>query len=346
MRTRVLLAVAALLFPLLALADALDRDILLTSGGTMYTIESVSADSVANLRTDSSTILTLSVQNGADAKTMPVPATLNGGWHISPALAYDSDSDTLFVFWEGLRNNGLASDLNFVSYHAGTWGSPNAIDTLDWNLRRNLRIAITRKVDDFDSFGNPTVVTETHVHAVWWEEKFGYREWARYAMLNIDKGNVTSKTIHDLSDFVTGHDLVLTDHDNVELLRHPVMIESPAHDTVDVVWGNVDTQKMHRTTISVGTRVGTQGFIRIPVGRSDRTLPTPSASTNSVATVDTSISAFSPAGDSIVFYFAVDQAMYYSLLKDGKWSSKSVALSGKINRDVATEAIRRMVGAQ
>jgi len=38
--------------------------------------------------------------------------------------------------------------------------------------------------------------------------------------------------------------------------------------------------------------------------------------------------------------------MYYSLLKDGKWTSKSVALSGKINRDVATEAIRRMVGAE
>jgi hypothetical protein len=342
MRTRALLIFAALLFPLLALADTSDRDVLLTSGGTMYAIESVSADSVANLKTDSSTVLTLTVQNGNDSKTIPVPATLGGGWHISPALAYDSDSDTLFVFWEGLRNNGLASDLLFVSYHDGAWGTPNAIDTLDWNLRRNLRIAITRKVQDTGSDGNPVMVPEIHVHAVWWEEKYGYREWARYAMLNIDKGNVTSKTIVDLSDFTNAHDPAVPNHDNIELLRHPVVIESAAHETVDVIWGDVDAQKMHRTTIGVII----QGRLRVPIGRGDHNLPTPTATTNAAANVDTSVSAFAPAGDSVVFYYAADQSMYYSLLKDGKWTAKSVALSGKINRDVATEAIRRMVGAE
>ena len=342
MRTRALLIFAALLFPLLALADTSDRDVLLTSGGTMYAIESVSADSVANLRTDSNSVLTLTVQNGTDSKTIPVPATLTGGWHTSPSLAYDSDSDTLFVFWEGLRNNGLASDLLFVSYHDGVWGTPNAIDTLDWNLRRNLRIAITHKVQDTGADGKPVMIPETHVHVVWWEEKYGYREWARYAMLNIDKGNVTSKTIVDLSDFTNSHDAAVPNHDNVELLRHPVVIESVAHETVDVIWGDVDAQKMHRTTIGVVV----QGRIRIPIGRGDHNLPTPGASTNAVSNVDTSISAFAPSGDSIVFYYSADQSMYYSLLKDGKWSAKSVALSGKINRDVATEAIRRMVGAE
>ena len=56
------------------------------------------------------------------------------------------------------------------------------------------------------------------------EEKYGYREWARYAMLNIDKGNVTSKTIVDLSDFTNSHDAAVPNHDNVELLRHPKQV--------------------------------------------------------------------------------------------------------------------------
>jgi hypothetical protein len=341
MRIRISFLVAVLLLPLAAYAGGnVNRDMLLASDGTLYTVDSVAPDTLKDVATSAAHVLTLTIQKGKKSTTVPVPASLTDGYHFTPALAYDADSKTVFIFWEIMRDGGFASDLAFSSYHDGTWGTAATLDSIAWDLRQNLRIAITRSTETKDEDGNVKSIPEVTVHAVWWEVS-GSSEWARYAMLTIGNGNVVATHVQDLTDFTAAKGVAAVNGtDEQEFLRHPGVFESPNHATVDIVFGDMASDTLHRITMKP---VAVEGRLRIPIGRNEHPLPTVHAQSTHTSG---DASAISTASDNLAFYSSTADAMEYYVLKNGKWASQSVALGGVVTRDAAVDALRRMLASE
>lgn len=337
---RLLIVVLALL-PIAAFGDVVDRDIVLANDGTLFTVESVYPADVANLRTSSERVLTLTIQKDGTSTTTAIPATLNGGWNAFPALAYDSDSSTLFVFWEAARNNFFSTDLYVCSYHDGAWGKATSLDSAEWAVRQNFHIAITRSTDVLNADGTKAAtVPEITVHAVWWQQT-GNTEFARYAMITMEHGNVSSIGVQNLSEVIPSgfYDVAPSNPEgNRELLRHPAVIETASHDSVDVVFGDMTNTQLRRGNI----RPTVQGRLRVPTGRSGSAIPTPVASMLASASVNAITSS-----DSVTFYFESPSALNYLTYRNGKWTpERSIALSEKLTSDAAVNALRRMVSSQ
>lgn len=340
LRITLIATALALLCPLLLRADSMERDVLLASDGTLYTVESVPSESLSGVKATSTHALVLTVQNGNDSTIVPVPASISDGYHFAPALAYDTATKTLFIFWETMRNGGFTSDLSFCSYRNGVWGNAATLDSVAWDLREHLRIAITRKTEQRSATGDVTLLPEVTVHAVWWQQS-GSTEWARYAMLPTDNGNVRTDSIRvqNLFDFVSKPEADSDRPSDNELLRHPVVVESPEHDTVDVVFGDVRRDSMHHVTL----KPVANGRLRIPIGVKDGSIPTPAAVFDST----TAISGVSSADGSIAFYFSTPKTMSYLLYKNGGWSPlRSLPLSGKLSSEAAVDALRRMMDSE
>src|SRR5437763_894935 len=106
---RLLLILALILAPAALFGQIADRDVLLTPDGTLYTIESK-----AEIEGDSNRALQLTIVHGNKSIITTIPETLTGtNWR--PALTYDAESKTVFVFWIG-QMNGMSSKLLFASY--------------------------------------------------------------------------------------------------------------------------------------------------------------------------------------------------------------------------------------
>jgi hypothetical protein len=330
-----IVSLLAVLFVLLTASIAAaqnNRDVLLTADGTLYTVETVSGESGNG---GPGLPLWLTIQNGTVTTSMPVPASLTNSMNVEPALAYDSASGTLFLFWNAMRNNGLSSDLMFCSYRNGIFGPARALDGADWNMRSGLHIGITRQTEIAGTNGT-TVIAEITVHAVWWQDN-GAGEWARYAMLTTESGTVTSVDVRDLTSF-TGETLAPS-RCNSELLRHPVVLESTTPTTVEVAFGDANTNKLHRVTL----KPVANGRLRIPIGVREEAIPTPIA----VVDANASLSAMSSGNDGLVLYFTNAQTLKYVLFKNGAWSPmRSIALSDRLTREGAVGALRRMVSSE
>jgi len=336
---RLVVALALAFLPLAAFAQV-DRDVLLTSDGTLFTVESLFA--TPDAKVSSTRYLTLTVQNGSDSKSEIVPASSNGGAHVEPSLAYDAETKTLFLFWEAARAGALATDLAFTWYRDGKWGNLTTLDGADWDLRSNLRIALTRKTQTMAYDGTASTIPEITIHAVWWETG-RTSSWARYAMITFDHGDAIVDAVENLSDFVgkPAAATLLDTPSKRELLAHPAIFEASNHETVDVVFGDPRTDKLHRVTL----RPVDQGLkIRIPIGRS-RELPTPTV--NIVA--DTQVSAMnaSNGSDDMAYYFATTDSVKYMLYKDGKWTGlRTIALNEKLSSDAAVGALQRLLRSE
>jgi hypothetical protein len=342
-----LLILLVALAPFAAFGDTVDRDIVLTDDGTLYTVESTYANTIQGLQTSSERVLTLTVQHGSDAATTTViPATLKGGWHVYPALAYDSPSKTLFVFWEAAYNTFQNTELDFCAYHDGTWNTAASLDSTQWAVRQNFRIAITRTSEQINADGTSTIVPETTVHAVWWEDN-GAAEWARYAMITVDKGAAIAVHVQDLGDFINGAGSppAASSDASRELLRHPSVAETRTHDSVDVLFGDMNFVTIRRANIRPTIRPGTDGGrLRVPVGRSGSAIPAPSASLMSSTPVDTIMN-----GDSVAMYYDDQKpnTLDYLLFTNGAWSTvRSLALTDKLSHDSAVAALQKLITAQ
>ncbi|HEX3583825.1 MAG TPA: hypothetical protein VH087_18815 [Thermoanaerobaculia bacterium] len=341
---RLLILLVALL-PFAAFGDTVDRDIVLTDDGTLYTVESTLAKDVAGLQTSSERVLTLTVQHGSDApSTTVIPATTTGGWHVYPALAYDAPSKTLFVFWEAATSTFLNTQLDFCSYKNGNFNAVTSLDSAHWAARQNLRIAITRTSQQMNDDSTTTTVPETTVHAVWWEDNGG-AEWARYAMITVDNAGVASLPIHvqDLGEFVNGAGAVPSAKSDVsrELLRHPSVTETRTHDAVDVLFGDMNFVTMRRVTIRPTIQ---GGRLRVPVGRSGSNIPAPSANVMTSTPVDTLVN-----GDSVAMYYdgAKPNTIDYLMFTNGNWSLvHTLTLGDRLSHDSAVTALQKLLTAQ
>ncbi|MEO8033437.1 MAG: hypothetical protein ABI837_03320 [Acidobacteriota bacterium] len=346
---RIVFALLLAIVPGMAFAQPADRDVLLTADGTLYTIESVfSTDGDPSVQTASSKYLLLTVQQANRATTMVVPGSLRAGLHYNPTLAYDSDSNTLFMFWESAANTTRnATSLEFCSYQNGKWSETTELDAARWRLRHNLRIAVTHKTEDRDTDGHP-LISELTVHAIWWEES-GYSEWARYAMLTIDKGNVSQIQIHDMAEFIDPKLPAVAAATpapgfSTEILRHPQVFESNTHTAVDIIFGDLTTSGFHRITLQpvVNLRV------RIPVGVRDQPFTGPHFPTTDSASLQSrEFSAIPGDKDRLVFYSVTPNQMQYSMYHDNNWTTlRTITLNDKVTNSVALSAIGRMMASE
>lgn len=335
---RILLVVALLLLPTALFAQVADRDVLLTGSGVLYSIESVSAGDVDPTQ-QAAQYLALTIQNGNTITRTVVPESLLPGTHSRPALAWDADSETLFVFWQK-QPNAMSSELLFASYHDRQWQPATSIDDAPFHYRLNLRIGTSRRVAQLQKDGTYVDVPALIVHAVWWEES-PQGSVARYALLTIEKGAVASIEMHNLPE-LTADDTTSynTPSDfNADILKHPAIVNTASPDSVDVIFGDTTTMAFHRITLRPVADVR----IRIPVGRGGGHFPPP---TSFSASWTGRIGTITSPRDSerVALYNVGKSAISYIVFADGKWSDvKSVPTSDRLSADAAVNALSRML---
>lgn len=313
-----------------------ERSILLTPTGTLYAVETKVNEDPSF--THSATYLEVTIQTAGRATRMTVPASLTGGNNWQAELAYDPHSEALFVFWIHSENSILAANsLLFCSYQNGHWTAPTSIDDTPYHIRHNLRIGVTRTVERIEASGLITVIPTLTVHTVWWDES-GDEQIARYAMLTIEKGSVTDVQRRDLRDYInTAYLKNFTSGASSEMLQQPVILESPAHDTVDVVFGVLSTNTLHRLTLKpvLNSRV------RIPIGVRETSYPGP---VDRIGIDGVRLSAISTTPDKVVFFTKTASEVTYLVFEEGEWNAaKTIVLSPQITADAAVAALRKMV---
>lgn len=331
---RLLLVVALVLFPLAAQAQIDSRDVLLTQNGTLYTIESQDRVDTEGTR------LTLIVDNGSSKSQTIIPESVAGGaTNFNPALAYDADSDTLFVFWIRMPN-AMSSELLLARYHNGQWQKAVSIDNRAFTLRYNLGISVQRKVQQPQPDGTIVDVPALIVHAVWWEQT-GAGEQARYALVASDKSDLSTVEVHDLAEFAPdNHDLNIVDPTfNADILKHPAIIDNGTRDSIDVLYGDLKTNTFNRVTLKPIAQIR----IHIPIGHSDGgRIPAPNSFTGAWSG---RVSAIGSGNDSrLLLYNTTDTAVRYIVFDKGTWSPvRTLPASDKLTPDAAVGLLSRMM---
>src|SRR5207245_6110241 len=112
------------------------------------------------------------------------------------------------------------------------------------------RIGITRRVATLQKDSSYSDMPALLVHAVWWEET-GEGEQARYALMSVENGSVTSFELHDLTEFTLPGDTVFSVDANFNdaILKHPAILDAAAPDSVDVLFGDLRTNAFNSVTI-------------------------------------------------------------------------------------------------
>jgi hypothetical protein len=336
---RALLILLFALVPAALIAQVADRDVLLTPDGTLYTVESVADGPVTS---EATRYLNLTIQRGTDkAQSMPVPESLTAGTHWRPALAYDSDSKTLFVLWLKMPN-GMSSELMLASYSNGRWQQAVSIDNQPYHLRFNLRIGITRRVSQMQKDGSFADVPELLVHAVWWEQT-GYDETARYALLSIEKGRASLVELHDLAEFGLAPGLfpnVVDANFNPEILKHPAFVDNGTQNSIDVIFGDPHMYLFNRVTL----KPIADGRIHIPIGAhpgGPRIMMPYAFSADWTGRISTIAGSHD---GSLLLYNTTADAVNYILFSNGTWSTaKTLPLSDKLSSDGAVAVLTRML---
>lgn len=335
---------AILLFvlaPVALYAQTADRDVLVTADGTLYTIESMVNE--GGLPSAVSRYLLLTIQKGTERpQALVVPDSLSAGLHWRPALAFDPDSKTLFVFWLKMPTP-MSCELMLASYSNGRWQPAVSVDNQSYVLRLNLRISITRRVTQVQRDGPSTEIPATLVHAVWWEET-GVDETARYALFVIDKGVVSSVEMHGLAEFAATPGFIPADvapNFNPEILRHPVFLDNGTSNSVDVVFGDVHLNTFNRVTL----KPIADGRMHIPIGAHPGGPHVPAPYSFS-SPWNGQVSAIASHDGKLLFYNTTANEVDY-IMYDGAWSSvKVLPLNEKLTADAAVAALSRMINGQ
>jgi|GEM_PF-469623 len=347
---RLLISFAFVLFATAVFGQVADRDVLVTPGGTVFTVASQIPPADAENPVDALQTLTLTVQNGSEVNHILVPASTSSGSHFGAALAYDAESSTLFVLWIHMPN-AMSSELLLAPYHDGKWQSAVSVDAEPYRFRNNLRLGITRSVAQLQKDGNYADVPALLLHAVWWEES-GKGEEARYALMTIDKGALQLPIeTHSLEEFVASTDTVNNTVDpkfNKELLRHPAIVSSPMQSSVEVVFGDTHSNLIHGVTL----RPIADSRIHIPVGVGSGG-PSPGPKPKSLAAPPNFNADWKgpitiiERGDRLVFANAGETSLSYITYANGTWTDvKSIAIDSHFPAEAALAAIDKMVSTQ
>jgi hypothetical protein len=345
---RLLVSFALALFATTAFAQVADRDVLVTPDGTVFTVETETPSPAGSM--DAMSTLVLTIQNGTTVSHVIVPNATSAGFHFSGALAYDPDSSTLFVLW--LHSpNAESSELLLAPYRDGKWQPAVSVDSQGYRLRSNLRLGITRHISQMQPDGSYADVPALLLHAVWWEES-GLGEQARYALLAIDKGALSSIDTHSLGEFLPPTDtLVYNAVDptfNKEILRHPAIVSSPMQNTVDVIFGDAQSNAFH----GVSLHPTADSRIHIPVGIGTGNGGGVGRPLNLVAPASFSADWTGPItiierGDRLAFANVGANSLNYITYTSGAWTGvKSIAINSRFPAEAALAALDKMVSTQ
>lgn len=331
-------------------ADMLNRDMLLADSGTLYAIESHAATDFPDLTTTSARVLTLTTTAGAESKTVFVPGSLNGGSHSDASLAYDSATDTLFIFWQKMPN-AMSSELLFCAYHEGDFTEPTSIDDAAFHVRFNLRIGVSRYMMATDENGDQVRKPALSIHAIWWDETGG-SESARYALINIENGQAAGKAvIRDLTDFVGSNGNIepapIDATFDRDFFRHPAIFETGTHDSVDVLFANWKTNYLEKVRITPVIGYTPEGVLHIPVGVWTGEIEPPQHGGRVRSDASRVSVIASQSGSSFVFYSKTDQGLAYRRFVDGKWSDEKVlALGESLSAEAGVDVLRRLATSE
>jgi len=332
---RLLLSVAFVLLATAAVAAGVDRDVLITGSGAVYSVVSQPS------KDGSSLALTVEI----DGKTTQsvVPESIGSGRNSLPTLAWDPESHTLFVVWMHMPNSS-SSELLVASYRDDKWQPAVSVD-YKRAQRYNLSVGITHMVRQKQRDDSVEVAPALVLHTAWWEEG-SETTGPRYAVMGLSGGTVSEPDIHQMTDFVEAGDqpLVLDDTFNHDFLRHVSIIDGPTPDAVDVIFNDPRTNNFYRTTL----RPIAEGRLHIPVGA--RPGGTPKLGGPKAFAVDwtgrTSTIA-STDGKTLIFCNITDQRVDYVKVNAGNWSAtQHVTLSDKVTAESALSALARMAAAR
>lgn len=340
---RALLLTLVLIAASAGFAVASERALSLTPDGTLYAVESIYPNR-DELDTASGRVLKLTVQRHGESQSVIVPASLQGGHHVEPSLAYDQDSNTLFIFWQKFPTITV-SELLFCSYRAGVWSEATSIDKVVFRYGMNMRIGVSRQIEEEQPDGSLVRRKSLLIHAIWWEQN-GQGEIARYARLAPRHGRVETIEVYDLPELLgTQRNLlpvaVSADFDR-ELLRHPGIFESLTQDSIDVLFGDWDTNRIYR--VELRPRVE-QGVLRPPIPRQRGDIETPRIrmmSAERVAVIS------SPADErTFLYYFQNGDRVEYLVHGAKGWSEvRTITLTDGLTFDDALTALRQLLASQ
>jgi hypothetical protein len=350
---RLLVSFALALCATAALAQAVDRDVLVTPDGTVFTVETQTPSPDSSM--DAMSTLVLTIQNGSNVSHVSVPDSTSAGFHFSGALAYDPDSGTLFVLWLHAPN-AMSSELLLAPYRDGKWQPAVSVDNEGYRLRSNLRLGITRHVSQLLADGSSADAPALLLHAVWWEES-GQGQEARYALLAIDKGALSSIDTHALGEFVdpttNGYNAVDPTF-NKEILRHPAIVSSPMQSTVNIIFGDASSNAIHGVTLTpvIDLHPQAEHRIHIPVGIGGGNGAGGGRALNIVAPPTFSADWTGPItiierGDRLAFANVGATSLNYITYTNGAWTGvKSIAIDSKFPAEAALAALDKMVSTQ
>jgi hypothetical protein len=346
---RFLLVLVLILAPVSALAQFRASDVLMTDDGALFSVETVlTSDYNREVRTPIDTtsvrILRLRIQQNGETSEFVVPASLKGGSHIEPSLAYDAEDARLYIFWQNIPNL-MSSELLFASVKDGVWSDVSTFDNGIWRIRFNLKVAITHYVQVSEPDGTRTLAPAMIAHAIWWEQN-GWRESARYAMLELDRGAVRYVQVSDLSDFVTGANpepYALPEVYDKRIFRTPFIFETPDSSSVDMLFANWSTNRYSLLKIRP-VLDDKNGVLHIPIGVTQGEMDPPQFVPRYE---DAGFSAMrSASGTSrIVIYSSSSTALDYVVYHKGAWDVQRTFVIGKTSTtmDQALDALRRFV---
>jgi hypothetical protein len=333
---KLIVLLALCLVPLLA--GAQEGNTLLIPDGTLYTIHHERAIDNPEAHASSVAYLVLTARRGDEIVPEVIPATLYGGAHFNPAIAYDAETGMLFAFWIHNPSRG-ATELMFASRNAdGVWSKAASFG--DYNDRReNLRIAVTRKYED----ENGELRNGITVHLAWWQfsQETGEKS-AKYMMVTVRDGNVVNLEPMDLTSFVPKvKPADEQEQPDTRVLTQPLLVSSAKQESVVLLFGDVATRTVNAVRITPKTKVGANGRLRVPGGRREGEtyrMPTMLVAENE------RVDALYGDNDSIAFYTESEGKVRYVLLRDGNWTPQhTIVLDKQVTVGAAVAAHRRLV---
>lgn len=335
---RLLVVVALMFLPLLASAQ--EGNTLLIPDGTLYTINHARSIDNPDANASSVAYLVLTARRGDSIVPEIIPATLTGGAHFNPTIAYDAETGMLFAFW--IHNpSGSETQLMFSSRNAeGVWSEAASFGAYN-DRRENLRIAVTRKFED----ENGETRNGLTVHLTWWQFTYETREKsAHYMMVTIQDGNVVNMEPLDLHKFVSKLDETTSpapEQIDYHALMQPLLVSSAKQDSVVLLFGDLETGTMNSVRIRPVTKKVGNGRLRVPGGRREsEPSPAPALHMSDGDRVD---GIYGEDG-SLALYTQTEGTLRYVLLRNGTWTPQhSIALDQQITAGAAVDALRRLV---
>ena len=335
---KLIVLLALVLVPLIA--GAQEGNTLLIPDGTLYTIHHERSVDHPDVPASSVAYLVLTSRRGDAIVPEVLPATLHGGAHFNPVIAYDAETGMLFAFW--IHNpQGGATQLMFASRNAeGVWSSAASFG--DWNDRReNLRIAVTRRFQD----ENGETRNGITVHLAWWQFNGETREKAaKYMMVTLQDGNVVGMEGLDLGKYVTKLDTPEPEGQqqvDYRVLTQPFLSASPTQDSVVLLFGDLETHTLNSVRIRPVTKVAGNGRLRVPGGKREAG---PYQAPALMLSEGDHIEGVYGNDESIGIYTESEGKLRYVLLRNGKWTAQhTITLDRQVTAGTAVDALRRLV---